>query len=280
VKPGKPIVAEPDQRYWRARANRRVRKARLTRNLLRWSLVALLNAVFLGGLGYIGLHGVRRVAGADEFALQRIEVEGARRASEEAIRERLKPAMGRSLFDLDLDRVRAVVRRDPWVQRAAVRRVLPRTLRVSVSERTPVALAVIRRRLHVVDGTGHVVGPLREEALNGLPVLTGLERMEDEQLIDALRSGVRLVSRLRRAAGPFAEAIAELDLSRGDRVTARLAGRGPRLLLDPLRVERNVMHYLALREEIDRRVGPTDYVDLRWRDRIAVMPAFRSGEDG
>ena len=37
----KPILAEPDQRYWRRKANRRVRKARMTRSFGRWSLMAL-----------------------------------------------------------------------------------------------------------------------------------------------------------------------------------------------------------------------------------------------
>ena len=79
---------------------------------------------------------------------------------------------------------------------------------------------------------------------------------------------------------PSFDVVSELDLSREDRVTARTVEHGPRLLLDPLRIERNVLRYLALRSVIENRVGPTDYVDLRWRDRIAVMPAIGSGEDG
>ena len=48
-------------------------------------------------------------------------------------------------------------------------------------------------------------------------------------------------------------------------------------LLDPERVDRNLNHYLELRREIARRTGPSlQYVDLRWQDRIAVMPAVRT----
>jgi cell division protein FtsQ len=278
--PLKPIVAEPDQRYWRARANRRVRKARLTRNLLRWSLILLLNFVFLGVLGYVGLRGVRKLAASGEFALQTIELEGVQRASEKTIRAWLDPALGRNLFELNLDRVREVVRRDPWVRHAAVRRVLPGTLRIAVTERTPAALAVIGGRVHLVDVTGHVIGPAGEGLAENLPVLTGLDGMDDERLIETLRAGAGLVGRLRLHAAPFAAEVSELDLSRQDRVVARTVDPGPRLLLDPRRVERNALRYLALRSTIEGRVGPTDYVDLRWKDRIAVMPAFRSGEDG
>ena len=89
-----------------------------------------------------------------------------------------------------------------------------------------------------------------------------------------------MIGRLRLYAMPFVETVSELDLSREDRILARTVDPGPRLLLDPPRVERNVLRYLALRSTIEGRIGPADYVDLRWRDRIAVMPAFRTGEDG
>ena len=42
---------------------------------------------------------------------------------------------------------------------------------------------------------------------------------------------------------------------------------------DPLR---NLDSYLALRDRIGGREDAIDYVDLRWRDRIAVMPAARN----
>ncbi len=50
---------------------------------------------------------------------------------------------------------------------------------------------------------------------------------------------------------------------------------GPTILLDPRRVELNLLEFLELREAIHRRVGAAEYVDLRWRDRISVMPASK-----
>ena len=51
---------------------------------------------------------------------------------------------------------------------------------------------------------------------------------------------------------------------------------GPEILLDPHRVERNLNRYLKLRREIARRADQLEYVDLRWQDRIAVMPAAQT----
>jgi len=274
----RPIVAVPDQRYWRARANRRVRKARLTRSLLRWSLIVLINLAFFGAVGFIGLRAARGLARSGEFALERVEWEGLERASLDVARAGLRSWMGSNLLELDLARVEAIVRQDPWVRSAAVRRVLPRTLRITVEERTPAALALIHGRAHVIDADGHVIGPAGADLSENLPVLTGLDGLEREELIERLRSGVRQLQRLNGSAGPFVAAISEMDLSAPDRVVVRTVEHGPLLLLDPLRVERNLTRYLALRELIERRVGPVEYVDLRWRDSIAVMPAMKTGE--
>jgi len=59
-------------------------------------------------------------------------------------------------------------------------------------------------------------------------------------------------------------------------VALRTAAEEPQLLLDPDRVEQNLDPYLELREAIARRVGDADYVDLRWRDRISVMPVVNN----
>jgi cell division septal protein FtsQ len=279
MKPQRPAVAQPDQRYWRARANRRVRKARYTRNLVRWTVILLVNAAFFGALFFIGARGMKRVTSSKQFALHHVELQGVQRASAEAIRGRVAPAMGSNLFDLELEQVARRVREDPWVRDVSVRRVLPRTLRVSVVEREPAALAVINGVVHVVDPTGHVIGPVGSRPIDDLPVLTGLEQMTDPELVQALRDGVGLVERLRQRASVFFSQVSELDLSRADRVTARMVQRGPLILLDPQRVERNVPQFLALREVIAQRAGEIEYVDLRWQDRITVKPIETSSRD-
>ena len=48
---------------------------------------------------------------------------------------------------------------------------------------------------------------------------------------------------------------------------------GPRILLDPEHVERNLGAYREMQPRIARRIGPLKYVDLRWEGRITAMPA-------
>lgn len=271
-----PIAARPDQRYWRRRANRRVRKARFAHNSLRWVLVVLVNGGIAAALLVVGARTFERIVHSEEFRLRHVEVEGNRRASAERIRANLQLYVGQNLLELRLPEVEGRAKGDPWVLQTSVKRVLPGTLRVSVRERTPAAAAVIGEIVHVVDDTGYVIGPSGPGMTDDLVVLTGLDGLDEPALIAALRAGVSYVHRLQQASPGFAANISELDLSRPGLVDVRLTTPGPRVRLDPERIERNVQHYLELRRGIESRVGPVEYVDLRWRDRISVMPAARS----
>jgi cell division protein FtsQ len=271
-----PISSEPRLRYWRSRANRRVRKARMARSLLQWTSILLINGLLAGVLIFAGVRAVRHLKGSAEFAVENIELVGVERASSESIHAVLASWVGRSLLEMDLARIEDVVKGDPWVLRSSVKRVLPGTLRISVVERRPAALAVIAGIVHVIDETGFVIGPAGGGTATDLPVLTGLDGHDRESLIGALRRGVRMIERLDSKAPTFVEEISEIDISREERITVRTVSRGPKIILDPQRVERNVLRYLETRPQLEREIGNIEYVDLRWSDRISVMPSVRS----
>lgn len=267
------LPIEPDRRYLRRGGNRRVRKARRLRGLLRFWRVAAGHLLVTTLVVFACVHTARRLAASPELTLEKIEVAGAHRTTPKAIRSRLSPFVGRNLAELDLDDVTTTVLRDPWVGEASVKRMLPRTLRVEITERTPAALALIRGLAHAVDPTGHVIGPCGPGLAEDLPVLTGLDGLDGEALVAALARGVAAIGRLREVASEFAAEVSELDLSQPNRYRAVTLLPGPVILLDPERVERNVNTYLAMRAEVEQRVGPIEYVDLRWRHLISVLPA-------
>jgi len=280
VKNRNPIDVGPDQRYWRSRGNRRVRKARRTVHLLRWGLILAVNGIVAAALFLSAEKAVDYLTTTAEFGVTKIDLQGVVRASSEEINARLGRYLERNILDLDLTQIEAEVQSDPWVRRAAVRRVLPGTLYVRVEERTPAAVAIIGDLPHLVDSTGYVIGPTRPGTVDRLPVLSGLEGLDDATLRSTLARGVRVLDRLHRASNDFAGKIAELDLSRDDRVGVRTADGGPTILLDPDRVGQNIHSFLELRDAIQRRVGTATYIDLRWRDRISVMPAGNTIRQG
>jgi cell division septal protein FtsQ len=272
----KPVVAEPDQHYWRRKANRRVRKARLTRSLRRWSLIAMALTIIGAALFQAGSHAVERIKEHGGLSIDRVEIEGAVRGGADSIRNRLASYVGQNIVDVNLYDVAAVATSDPWVLDASAKRILPRTLRVTVDERHPAAIAVIDGDSYVVDTTGYVVAPLKRGEFEHLPVFSGFDGFDRRRLAATLGRGVRTLARLQSSAGSWVGEIAEMDFSRRDRIAVRTVDPGPEILLDPHRVERNLNRYLELRREIGRRAGQLEYVDLRWQDRIAVMPAAQT----
>jgi cell division protein FtsQ len=270
---GHPPVETPEQRYLRRGANLRVRKVQRLRGILRVVLALAFHGSVAAAIVISLVQAASYLTRTPEFALRRIEVEGVVRSSEGAILRRLEAYRGRNLLDLHLRAIEADVEAEPWVLRASVRRALPDALEVRVTEREPRALALIRGEMYLVDSTGYVIGRTGAGLADDLPVLTGLDEREGRALEAALVLGVGALADLDAAKASFVRDLSELDLTDNDRIVAHLAQGGPRILLDPARVERNLLAYLELRDAIARRVDAPEYVDLRWRDRIAVMPA-------
>lgn len=270
---GMPLF-ETDRRYLRNRSlNRHVRKARRARTIVRWTGIVAVNLSVAGVIVAAGWSALRHLTTSDRFAVHTIEVEGAQRTTPDAVRAALTRWMGANLFEIDLDDVAVAARNDPWVAQAAVKRLVPGTLRVTVTERTPAAVALAKGIAHVVAGDGSVMGPAGPGLAFDLPVITGLDGLGDGALSDALARGVATLRALEQAAPSIVRDISEIDLSRPDRVGVTTITRGPRILLDPERVDRNVETWILLREEMTRRLGGIDTVDLRWDRRIAVKPS-------
>jgi len=272
IEEGRPFP-EPDRRYWRRRVNRHVRKARRTRTLLRWTGILVTNLIVGGLLVAFGASVARHFATSTELAVKRIDVEGTRHTTPEAVRSVLQPYFGRNLVELALDDVARSATRDPWVKEAVVKRVLPATLRVSVTERTPGALALLRGLVYVVDDGGYVMGPVGPDLPYDLPLLTGLDRLQGKELEAALGRGVSLLMRLHASAPAWTKGVAELDVSRPDRVVVSRIDSGAQILLDPGQIDRNLDAYLALQSTIARKIGQGGRVDLRWNRRISILPA-------
>jgi cell division protein FtsQ len=272
IEEGHPMP-EPDRRYWRRRVNRHVRKARRARTLLRWTGIIAANLAIGAVLIVSAASVARHFATSDEMAVRAIDVLGTARTTPEAVRAVLHGYFGRNLAELALDEVAVEATRDPWVKEATVKRILPGTLRVTVTERTPGALALFGGCVYVVDDGGFVMGPAGPELPYDLPLLVGLDAQRGKEREATLARGIDLLMRLHAAFPTWTRGISEVDLSRHDRVVVTRLDGGPQLLLDPDRIDRNLGAYLALQPTIARKVGDVSRVDLRWSQRISLLPA-------
>ena len=147
----------------------------------------------------------------DAFAIQQIEVSTDGVLTTDIIRRWAAVRAGQNLMALDLMQVKSDLERQPPIQFVAVERVLPHTLKLTVSERDPVAQAMVtqtfpdghqEQAIFDFDADGFPMKPLDPRwrtapppANESLPILTGIapgdvelgRQVESVQIRAALR---------------------------------------------------------------------------------------------
>ena len=160
------------------------------------AIVVLLVAV--AGVGWAAVAGTEVVGRAlfsqnDQFIIQRLDVSSNGRLRPEHVREYGKIAEGLNLFAVDIDLIRANLESVPLIRSVEIKRDLPDTLMVRVTERAPLArLAEGPSGLPVlVDRDGYVLGLGRQ---SNLPVISGVQErglgpgsmVREQGVLDAL----------------------------------------------------------------------------------------------
>lgn len=179
--------------------------------------------------------------------------------------------------DLELHRGRLVA--SPWLRDGTLRRILPSTIEVQVTERAPVALARLGERLYLVEDNGTVIdeyGP--RFARFDLPIVEGLAlRGPDGRTVDTSR--MALAARLLRqlsARPDILDSISEIDVSDPYDAVVLLNDDPALLHLGGDQFLERLRSYAELGPTLRERVPNIDYVDLRFGQRVYVGPAGES----
>jgi len=155
----------------------------------------------------------------DAFAIQQIEVQTDGVLTAETIRNWAMVKIGQNLMALDLARVQRNLQKQPPIQFAAVERVLPRTLKLSVTEREPIAQTLITQPragggvdqfIYDFDEDGYTMQPVNPHwrsapPLPGewLPILVGVAGSEvqlgRQTESPQIRGALQLISELKHS---------------------------------------------------------------------------------
>ena len=130
-----------------------------------FSLVLILFVLWRGGEWVLD----RLIYENDAFAIQKIEVLTDGVIAPEHLRRWAGVKAGQNLLALDLARVKRDLELVPLIQTAAIERALPRTLRLRITEREPVA-QVVAMQAGGVDGYERVIYHLDETGFVMLPL--------------------------------------------------------------------------------------------------------------
>ena len=270
------VKAPAERNFRRARAQPG-RRARL-KAYLTWGLARRIFSVVLLVFGVY--EAVSFAFTTPLLRVSRIAVSGNVRLSSGEVQALVDDLRGTSILGADLDAFRQRLVESPWVADVELRRVLPSTIEVFVSERRPVGLCRLGQELYLVDETGTVIdqfGPQYAEF--DLPIIDGLvthpnTRQSSSGSIDPERAtlAARVIAALGRSQ-EIGRRLSQVDVTDAHDAVVLLEGDPALLHVGEDRFLERVQTYLDLSTALRERVNEIDYVDLRFEQRIYVRPA-------
>ena len=271
-----PVMAPSDRRFRRAQVKpSRQRKVLLERIARIARLVAAVVAV-VAGIYY----GAQAVAQAHTLQVQDIRIRGNQHLAKGEVLAILEGLRGEHILATDLNEWRQRLMGSPWIEYAALRRLLPSTVEIVIRERRPLALARMGGTLFLIDDEGLVIdeyGP--NYAQLDLPIVDGLTSgpPTNGPTIDPARA--YLAGRVISALGPrpdLLQRVSQLDVTNPHDAVLLLDQDPAFIHVGEDEFLERLQSYLDLSEALRARIPDIEYADLRFADRVYVRPARRS----
>lgn len=200
------------------------------------------------------------------FAVRSVELGGARHSSAQDLERVTRAYIGQNLFQLDIARVEGDLRKFPWVERVAIEKKLPSTLKITLMERQPVALATAEGVPRYVDQRGVAFADLSPAVGNpDLPLIAGAPPHRVAEC-------VRLLLALKKSEPALYSRISEI--SPAGETTFRIFDRDLKtfVYLDGPGAANKWRTLYAIAGPEGYRSRSVEYADLRFANRIIVKP--------
>jgi cell division protein FtsQ len=259
------VAVETTHRFLRPADLGRIRRNQRRIQLTRMAVVAR-NVLFAGTL-IAGAAWVYRETQSDtRFAVRQIEFAGAVHTPRAAIEGVTKHYAGLNLFRIDIARVQHDLRSLPWIQRIAIEKKLPNTLRINIVERTPAALLRGSAGFQYVDAAGVTLSELSPAVGDDdLPIVAdaaGAELLRTMEFLKTLKQRDPLLYSRIGEIHPVPP--------RGFSIFDRELGAFIYVNDDDAAPKWRALYAIAQSEQFTR--GGIEYADLRFADRVVVKP--------
>ncbi|MEA3534470.1 cell division protein FtsQ/DivIB [Rhizobium sp. CC-YZS058] len=226
------------------------------------SVIALYAATGFYGMS-LGGHGpevAKAATSAAGFAIEDVKISGNDQTSEIDILQQLGLDGATSLVSLDIEVARKLIAEMPWVQDVRIRKVYPNTVEITLKERKAFGIWQHGSDLSLIEKSGSVIAPLRDNKYAALPLFVGRDA--------------------ETAAADFYARFADWpEIQKRVKAYVRVAGRRWDLVLDngvivklPEHDLDRAMQVLSTMEEgqqlLERDIAA---VDLRLEDRTSIQ---------
>jgi cell division protein FtsQ len=268
------VSAPTDKRFRRAHLSPARRRSRLVFSRKQAAFVAASAALSL----LLGYRLLAFVMSADALTVTRITVSGNTRLSRGEVLSLLDGLAGRNMLLVSLDQWRQKVLTSPWVEDAALRRVLPGTVDVVIAERRPMGIGRMSGELYLLDQHGGIIdefGPNHAEF--DLPLIDGLatptRSTTNAPIVDEGRAALaaRVLASLQERP-ELAARVSQIDVSDVRDAVVILKNDTALIRIGDEQFAERLQSYLDLLSALREKVPRIDYVDLRFGERVYVRP--------
>jgi cell division protein FtsQ len=194
--------------------------------------------------------------------------------------------IGRNIFFVPLSMRSKELEQIPWVEHATVMRLLPNELRVTVTERTPIAFVREGDQVELVDGDGVILDmpPTMMAAKHfSFPVVTGINPSDPlSTRKPRMQIYQKFVAELDASGEKLSEQMSEIDLSDPEDVRATVPAKGSDLVLH-FGEENFLARYRVYQSHLhewEQQYPRLAAVDLRYDGQVVLKMADGKSGDG
>ena len=195
------------------------------------------------------------------FTLKTVKINGRNHTTHQELNDALELQNGEPILSINLTEKRLQIEQLGWVESAYLERLLPNTLRLTIIERTPIALLQTKGGHKLIDDNGAIIAGVAPEAFSHLPVVSGEEAAERaNHLIETLKTEPELYAEI-WAIQHISKRRWNVHMKNG--ITIKLPEKGPGFAWSRL------ARFEHRNQIIQRDLA---VIDMRLQDQILIEP--------
>lgn len=234
-------------------------------------ITAIVPAIYLADTVY-GL--IDRAVDLERYLeVRSIRIKGNNFVHADELTQILQKIKGHNILKVNIKEIAERIKKHPWIKDVSVRRELPDTIFIDVSERTPAVYLNNKGKLYLTDEEGVIIDNKRESLL-ALPVVYGINlsgmAVGKKIPVEGLRSAIEVKKEI--ASIPWIDlSSAGIEVEERKQIVLHLKGFRIRLGHDGYKEK--LERFYEITKNLQDKGVPYKEVDLRFENQIIVKTA-------
>lgn len=202
------------------------------------------------------------------FPLKNLEITGNRHYSDTKIASIMGIKKGDCLLTVSVKDISHSLLSNQWIKGVFIRKVLPSTLIVKVTEATPTALISDKLGLFLIDEDGMPLARIKGDRGAYLPLLTGMKLKRD---IEKIREAIKLIKSLERKSILTQNNLVRISATRDYGLVMDINGEIVRVGYGDY--DNKIEQWQSVSQEVKARKINVVYLDVRFKEQVVIKPA-------